>query len=80
MITPRITKLTLCCAITAAMSGCATVETSKAITPQKVQVAAVPYAGVRIPVSVGKFENKSPFMRGIFSDGVDRLGNQSKTK
>ena len=79
MITQRITKLTLCFAITAAMSGCATVETSKAITPQKVQVAAVPYAGVRIPVSVGKFENKSPFMRGIFSDGVDRLGNQSKT-
>jgi curli biogenesis system outer membrane secretion channel CsgG len=79
MMTPRITKLTLCFAITAAMSGCATVETSKSITPQKVQVAAVPYAGVRIPVSVGKFENKSPFMRGIFSDGVDRLGNQSKT-
>ncbi len=78
-MTPRITKLTLCFAITAAMSGCATVETSKSITPQKVQVAAVPYAGVRIPVSVGKFENKSPFMRGIFSDGVDRLGNQSKT-
>jgi curli biogenesis system outer membrane secretion channel CsgG len=28
---------------------------------------------------VGKFDNRSGFMRGIFSDGVDRLGSQAKT-
>jgi curli biogenesis system outer membrane secretion channel CsgG len=28
---------------------------------------------------IGKFENRSSFLRGLFSDGVDRLGNQSKT-
>lgn len=60
------------------MSGCAT-ESSRTIEPQKVTVAATHFVGVRIPVSIGKFENRSPFMRGIFSDGVDRLGNQSKT-
>lgn len=62
----------------ALMGGCAT-ESSRTIEPQKVAAAATPYVGVRVPVSIGKFENRSPFMRGIFSDGVDRLGNQSKT-
>jgi curli biogenesis system outer membrane secretion channel CsgG len=28
---------------------------------------------------VGKFQNRSTYMRGIFSDGVDQLGNQAKT-
>jgi curli biogenesis system outer membrane secretion channel CsgG len=32
-----------------------------------------------VPVSVGKFDNRSSFMRGVFSDGVDRLGSQAKT-
>jgi len=46
---------------------------------EKVQSAAAPYTGVRLPVSVGKFDNRSSFMRGVFSDGVDRLGSQAKT-
>lgn len=79
MISGKITKLAISFLAVIAVTGCATVETSKTIAPQKVQIAATPYVGIRIPVSVGKFENKSPFMRGIFSDGVDRLGNQSKT-
>ena len=79
MIKNNVIKISVCLLAATTVTGCATVETSKAITPQKVQVAATPYVGLRIPVSVGKFENKSPFMRGIFSDGVDRLGNQSKT-
>jgi curli biogenesis system outer membrane secretion channel CsgG len=28
---------------------------------------------------VGKFDNRSAYMRGVFSDGVDRLGGQAKT-
>ena len=28
---------------------------------------------------VGQFDNHSPYMRGIFSDGVDRLGGQAKS-
>jgi curli biogenesis system outer membrane secretion channel CsgG len=30
-------------------------------------------------MSVGKFDNRSNFMRGIFTDGVDRLGSQAKS-
>lgn len=66
-------------AITTLFGGCATTERVTAVETQKVQIAAVPYVGKRIPVSIGKFQNKSPFLRGIFSDGVDRLGNQAKT-
>ncbi len=41
--------------------------------------AARTYQGVRSPISVGKFDNRSSFLRGIFSDGVDRLGGQART-
>jgi len=69
----------LCLAILAAtLAGCAT-ESSRTITPQQTAAADRPYAGPRQAVSVGKFDNRSNFMRGVFSDGVDRLGSQAKT-
>ncbi|MEQ7918021.1 CsgG/HfaB family protein [Xanthomonas sp. WHRI 1810A] len=46
---------------------------------EKVESASTAYAGVRTPIAVGKFDNRSSYMRGIFSDGVDRLGGQAKT-
>jgi curli biogenesis system outer membrane secretion channel CsgG len=60
------------------LAGCAT-ETSRKLAVEKVDAAAITYQGVRVPVSVGKFDNRSSFMRGVFSDGVDRLGGQAKT-
>ncbi len=60
------------------LGGCAT-ETSTALPVQKVESASRPYAGVRTPIAVGKFDNRSSYMRGVFSDGVDRLGGQAKT-
>jgi curli biogenesis system outer membrane secretion channel CsgG len=54
-------------------------ESSRTVQVEKVQSAAAPFVGVRVPVSVGKFDNRSSFMRGVFSDGVDRLGSQAKT-
>jgi curli biogenesis system outer membrane secretion channel CsgG len=62
------------------VGGCAT-ESSRTVAVAKVESAATApaYRGVRLPMSVGKFDNRSNFMRGIFSDGVDRLGSQAKT-
>jgi curli biogenesis system outer membrane secretion channel CsgG len=65
-------------AIAFAFAGCAT-ESSHSIQVEKVQSAAAPFSGTRVPVSIGKFDNQTSFMRGVFSDGVDRLGNQAKT-
>lgn len=71
-------KVSLCVAAASVVTGCAT-ESSRSIQVEKVQAAAAPYTGIRIPVSIGKFDNRSNFMRGVFSDGVDRLGSQAKT-
>jgi len=60
------------------IGGCAT-ETSTAVAVQQVESVNRPYSGVRAPIAVGKFDNRSSYMRGIFSDGVDRLGGQAKT-
>jgi curli biogenesis system outer membrane secretion channel CsgG len=62
-----------------ALAGCAATEQSRTLEPPKVAAAAVPYQGARTLIAVGRFDNRSNFMRGIFSDGVDRLGSQSKT-
>ena len=61
-----------------ALAGCAT-ESSRTLESPKVNTANQPYAGVRSPLSVGKFDNRSSYLRGVFSDNVDRLGGQAKT-
>ena len=60
------------------LAGCATEESRSLATTQTVS-ATRPYAGPRYPISVGKFDNRSSFMRGVFTDGVNRLGSQAKT-
>lgn len=69
--------LTLTC-IAVAMTGCVS-ESSRTLPIQQVESAARPYTGARVPVSVGKFDNRSSFLRGVFSSGEDRLGNQAQT-
>jgi len=74
----KLTILLFATTLTFALGGCAT-ESSRSLPDQHVAAAATPYSGQRLPVSVGQFDNRSSFMRGIFSDGVDRLGSQAKT-
>jgi curli biogenesis system outer membrane secretion channel CsgG len=61
-----------------AVAGCAT-ESHRALEVQKPVSAATAYNGPKNGVVVGKFDNRSSYLRGIFSDGVDRLGGQAKT-
>ena len=62
------------------LAGCAT-ESHQALEPPKPAAAATAgaYRGPRSTLTVGKFDNRSSYMRGLFSDGVDRLGGQAKT-
>lgn len=62
----------------ALLSGCAK-ESSRSLEVEKVATYNTHYSGPKSPISIGKFDNRSSYMNGIFSDGVDRLGNQSKT-
>lgn len=61
------------------LAGCAATEQSRTLEVPKVTAAtAAPYKGLRSPIAVGKFDNRSSFGRGMFADGLDRLGSQSK--
>lgn len=77
-------KLSLTCgavlaaAAIAALSGCAT-ESSRTLPVPPVASAQRPPVGQPVKIAVGKFDNRSAYMRGIFSDGIDRLGGQAKT-
>jgi curli biogenesis system outer membrane secretion channel CsgG len=74
----RVIPILAATALLSALGGCAT-ETSNALPVLKVETANKPYNGARTQIAVGKFDNRSSYMRGIFSDGVDRLGGQAKT-
>lgn len=76
-IAPRF-RLPGVVALLALAAGCAT-ESQVAIQPQKPVAAASAYQGPRTALVVGKFDNRSNYLRGIFSDGVDRVGGQAKT-
>lgn len=60
------------------LAGCAT-ESSRSLEVAKVDFYNTQYHGVRTPISIGTFDNRSSFQKGIFSDGEDRLGSQAKT-
>src|SRR5436309_12364520 len=59
------------------VAGCAT-ESHKTLQPERVTSAGKAYEGPKTTLMVGKFDNRSSYMRGLFSDGVDRLGGQGK--
>src|SRR5213595_3397781 len=60
------------------LAACAT-ESHQAVQVEKPSAASIAYSGPRSAIAVGKFDNRSSYMRGLFSDGVDRLGGQAKT-
>nr|WKF57917.1 Putative lipoprotein [Paraburkholderia busanensis] len=61
-----------------ALSGCAT-ESSRTLPIAPPVAVQRPAVNKPVQISVGKFDNRSSYMRGIFSDGIDRLGGQSRT-
>ncbi len=63
---------------TAVIAGCAT-EAHRTLETQTVASHGTVYNGPRYVLMVGKFQNRSSYMQGIFSDGLDQLGNQAKT-
>src|SRR5512134_2591975 len=75
---PAIVRISLSALALAALVGCAT-ESQKTVQATKTASAGTTYHGPKSALVVGKFDNRSSYMRGLFSDGVDRLGGQAKT-
>ena len=63
--------------VLAVPAGCA-VESHRTLTPETSASAGTPHAGPRFTLVVGKFQNRSTYLQGVFSSG-DQLGNQAKT-
>lgn len=76
----RVAGLVVCAALTASLVGCAT-ESHQALAVEKPAAAATAgaYTGKKTLIAVAKFDNRSDYLRGLFSDNVDRLGGQAKT-
>ena len=72
-------KTWLAATLVATTAGCATFERSTALPIQQPARASQTYTGDKLVVSIASFDNKSAYQRGIFSDGVDRLGSQAQT-
>lgn len=63
-----------------ALASCSSTESQRTIETQQVATQGTPYSGPRYALSVGRFSNASPYMRGIFSSQTeDRLGDQART-
>lgn len=58
--------------------GCAE-ESSQMVETIAVEGKGQSYHGPKKKLAVGKFDNRSSYGQGVFSDGVDRLGSQAKT-
>lgn len=72
----RISTTVLAVALLLTLTFCAT-ESHQALPIEPPPWA--PYSGPRQSIALGQFHNSSPYMRGMFSEGPDRLGNQAKT-
>lgn len=59
-------------------AGCAS-ESSRSLEVSKTVASTSSYSGVKAPLAIGNFDNRSSYMRGVFSDGADRLGSQAKS-
>lgn len=70
--------LAVCALVALLIGGCA-VESRRRLASEDVASNREPHSGPTVPLAVGQFFNSSPYMRGIFSEGPDRLGSQSKT-
>lgn len=75
----RLRSLMIACGIASQLAGCASSESHRTVETPTVASYETSYSGPRYALSIGRFSNDSPYLRGIFSDGEDRLGNQAKT-
>lgn len=65
--------------MTALLLGCTVTESHRVVESEKVEGYRTAYNGPRTTLAVGNFNNRSSYMQGLFTSGIDRLGGQAKT-
>lgn len=73
----RSSVIGACALVIGIVAGCAT-ESQRTIEAPTVATYQTSYSGPRYALVVGDFNNRSTYMRGVFTEG-DRLGSQSRT-
>ena len=74
-----LTRLAFLSAALSLATSCSTSESHRVVDTPTVESYSTDYSGPRYALSIGRFSNNSPYLRGIFTEGEDRLGNQAKT-
>jgi curli biogenesis system outer membrane secretion channel CsgG len=64
--------------VLAVLTGCVK-ESHRTVATPTVATYGTSYDGPRHVLAVGKFDNRSTYMRGMFAEGPDQLGGQAKT-
>ncbi|HEY8749348.1 MAG TPA: CsgG/HfaB family protein [Tepidisphaeraceae bacterium] len=72
------TRILLFILAACALGGCQAAESNRVVETRSVDSRSVPYTGTKRSLVIGKVQNRSQYMNGIFSDGVDRLGTQAR--
>ena len=71
-------RLLVVMCLSGVLVGCEATESHRRLDVDSVASKWSSYSGPKHKLAIGRFDNKSPYMRGIFSDGKDRLGLQSR--
>jgi curli biogenesis system outer membrane secretion channel CsgG len=61
-----------------ALTACAS-ESHRTVETRAPESHGTPYSGPRHPLALGSFQNRSPYLQGVFSGGQDPLGSQART-
>jgi len=61
--------------------ACSTTESNRTVEATSTRASATQsfYQGKKPAIAIGRFNNRSNYMRGVFSDGEDRVGSQAQT-
>ncbi len=59
--------------------GVCAVEKHAVVQTPKIQTTSNNTKNIKMLVSIGIFDNSSNFLKGVFSNGEDRISNQAKT-
>lgn len=66
-------------ALSITLAGCSATQSHQSVKSETVATYGSQYVGEKAPLVVGDFQNRSTYMRGLFSSNVDQLGSQAKT-
>ena len=71
-------RITILLTVAMLVVGCQAAESNRVVETRSVDSKRTAYAGPKYRLVIGKVENRSAYMNGIFSDGTDHLGIQAR--